>query len=278
VVGTSAPRQWLPIARLTLAEIQNDRCLALAAQLAFYFLLALFPALLFLVALVGMLPAGGALRELLTALDAVAPRELVTLLRTELDRIASGGQTGLLTAGIVGAIWTSSAAMTAIIEALNRAYDVTEWRPWWKRRLVAVLLTLALAAFTLTAMTLVLVGPDLAARIAAWLRLAPVVAVVWAGLRWPVMILLVMFALDLIFHFAPNRRARWRWLTPGAVLATVLWMLASFGFKAYVSTMGDYAATYGAIGGAIVAMLWFYLSGLAILAGAELNSVLDQRR
>jgi membrane protein len=266
---------WTEVFKRTVYEIGDDNCLGIAAQLAFYFLLALFPALLFLVALIGYLPIDDALGELLAAFGAVAPRELIALLRDQLDQIAAGNRAGLLTLGIVGAIWSSSAAMVAIIDALNRAYDITEWRPWWKRRIVAILLTVALALFILLSIVFVLVGPALSTRLADWLGLAGAVAVVWRFLRWPLMIGLVVLALDLVYHFAPNRPSRWVWITPGALVATGLWILSSFAFKLYVTNFSDYTATYGAIGAVIVTMLWFYVGGIAVLVGAEINAVVE---
>ncbi len=272
----SAPIPWSQVIAKTVKEIGDDNCLGLAAQLSFYFLLGLFPALLFFVALVGYVPLEAALAELLAALGAVAPSELVELLRGQLAQISEGSQASLLTLGVLGAVWSSSAAMVAIIDALNRAFDVTEWRPWWKRRLVAMGLTVALALFIVLSLVLVLIGPTLAFRIADWLRLGPAVAMLWAVLRWPVMISCVIIGVDLVYHFAPNRRTRWVWFTPGSVVATAAWIASSFVFKFYITTFGDYAATYGAIGGAIVTMLWFYVSSIAILIGAELNGVIEQ--
>lgn len=270
-----APARWRDIVTRTVREIGDDNCLGLAAQLAFYFLLALFPAVLFLVALVGYLPVDNALSALLSALGAVAPEELVALLRGQLDQIAQGRHGSLLTLGIIGAIWSSSAAMVAIIDALNHAYDITEWRPWWKRRFVAIALTMALALFTLVALAFVLIGPTVASRAAAWLGLAPAVALVWQLIRWPIIVLSAVLGVDLVYHFAPNRASRWAWITPGALVATALWIASSFGFKFYITNFADYTATYGTIGGVIVTMLWFYVSGLAILTGAELNGVIE---
>jgi membrane protein len=276
VANFRAAIPWTQVIDRTVREISEDNCLGLAAQLAFYFLLALFPALLFLVALIGYLPVENALDELLVTLGSVAPRQLVELLRAQLAQIADGSQTGLLTLGIIGAIWSSSAAMVAIIDALNHAYDVTEWRPWWKRRLVAIGLTIVLALFIIVSLTLVLVGPTMAFDVASWLGVGPAVALVWGLIRWPVIVSCVVLGMDLVYHVAPNRRQRWAWITPGSLLATALWIVSSLGFKLYVSNVGDYAATYGAIGGAIVTMLWFYVSGLAILIGAEVNAVIDE--
>ena len=266
--------QWLVVIRQTANEVAADRCFGLAAQLAFYFLLALFPALLFVVALIGYVPVEDALDELLTALGAIAPGALIALLRAQLNEIASGSQAGLLTLGIAGAIWSSSAATVAIIDALNHAYDVGEWRPWWKRRLVALGLTMALAILVVVSLALVLIGPPAALRIASWMGAAPAAAVLWSLLRWPLMVALAVLAVNLVYHFAPNRVARWSWITPGAVVATVLWIACSFVFKFYVINFGNYTAAYGAIGGIIVTMLWFYVSSLALLIGAELNGVL----
>lgn len=273
-----APIPWSAVLNRTLREIDEDRCFGLAAQLAFYFLLALFPALLFLVALIGYVPVENALGELLVAIGTVAPRELVELLRGQLAEVAQGSHASLVTLGILGAIWSSSAAMVAIIDALNHAYNVTEWRPWWKRRLVAIALTIALSVFTIVSLALVLIGPGLASIVTSWVPVGPAGGLIWALLRWPVMMACVVLGVDLVYHFAPNRRARWVWITPGALLATGLWIASSFAFKLYIVNLVDYAATYGAIGGAIVTMLWFYLSGLAILIGAELNGVIEASR
>jgi membrane protein len=269
------PIPWSEVVKRTVKEIGDDNCLGLAAQLAFYFLLALFPSLLFLVALIGYLPVDNALNELLIALGTVAPQELVRLLREQLAQIREGSRASLLTVGILGAIWSSSAAMVAMIDALNRAYDVTEWRPWWKRRLVAIFLTVALALFIIIALALVLVGPAMALRLADWFGLGSAVGVVWALIRWPVILFCVVFSVDLVYHFAPNRRGHWVWITPGSLLATALWIASSVAFRVYVTNFGDYTATYGAIGGAIVTMLWFYVSSIAILIGAELNGVIE---
>lgn len=272
------PITWRIVVQRTIHEISDDNCLGLAAQLAFYFLLALFPALLFLVALISYVPIDNALDELLVALGTVAPQELIELMRGQLAEIAGGRRAGLLTLGIAGALWTSSAALVAIIDALNRAYDVAEWRSWWKRRVLAIGLTIGLAFFILISMVLVLVGPNVLHSLASWVELAPAFTVLWSWLRWPLMIICVIVGVDLVFHVAPNRKTPWVWVTPGALLSTALWLGSSFAFKFYVVNFGNYTATYGTIGAVIIAMLWFYVSSLAILVGAELNGVIEQAR
>lgn len=268
----------LPVADLlkrTIAEVSDDNCIGLSAQLAFYFFLALFPALLFLVALLGYLPVDRSLAVILTALAPIAPDELLVLLREQIAELTQAQHGTLLTFGVIGALWSSSAAMVAIIDALNHAYDISDWRPWWKRRFLAITLTLALAVFALVALAFVLIGPSLASRAAAWFGLAPAVTLVWQLIRWPIIVLSAVLAIDLVYHFAPNRQAQWAWITPGALIATALWIASSFAFKFYVTNVADYSATYGTIGGIIVTMLWFYVSGLALLIGAELNAVVE---
>ena len=276
--GFRTPISLVEIVKRTVAEIGDDNCVGLAAQLAFYFFLALFPALLFLVALLGYLPIDGALLALLAAVEPVAPREMIVLLRDQIDELRTGSHVSLLTFGIVGAIWSSSAATVAIIDALNRAYDVTEWRPWWKRRLLALGLTIGLAVFIVAALLFVLVGPDVVRWAAMRFGFEPAVASVWSVLRWPLIVFFVMLGIDLVYHFAPNLKRDWTWLTPGSVLAMVMWIACSLVFKLYVSRFADFNETHGAIGGIIVILLWFYVSSFAILIGAELNGVIEQAR
>lgn len=270
-----APVGWLEIIKRTVEDSRRDGCVGMAAQLAFYFFLALFPALIFLIALLGFVPVGSVVDNALGGLGQFAPSDVVGLVRRQLNTAASS-HGGLLTFGVVGAIWSSSAAMTAIISALNRAYDIEEWRPWWKRRVIAILLTLGLAAFILASLAIVMVGPAASQAIGRWLGVGAAVAPVWNILQWPFAFLLVVFAIDLIYYFAPNADTEWVWMTPGSVLATTLWLLTSIGFKLYVGRISSFDAMYGAIGSVIVVMLWFYASGFAILVGAEMNAVIDK--
>jgi membrane protein len=176
----------------------------------------------------------------------------------------------------VGAIWSSSSAVTAIITALNRAYDIEEWRPWWKRRIIAIALTVALAVFVVLALVFVVGGGDLAAWVARMIGAGDLFASIWSIAQWALALTLVVLAVDLVYYFAPNADNKWVWVTPGSVLATALWLIASAAFKLYVENFGSYTAVHGAIGTIIVLMLWFYLSGFALLVGAELNAEIDK--
>ena len=261
-----------------MADTLEDDCAGLAAQLSFYFFLSVFPALLFLVSLLAYLPLGATLAEAVSRLEAILPAEIVALIREQVEQAAAGSHGGLLTVGVAGAIWSSSSAVTAIITALNRAYDLEEWRPWWKRRILAVLLTIAFAVFVVLAFAFVVGGADLAEWLAGRIGASDTFAVVWSIAQWPLAFALVVIAVDLVYYFAPNAETEWVWVTPGALLATVLWLIASAGFKIYVQNFGAYSAVHGAIGTVIVLMLWLYLSGFALLVGAELNAEIDKAR
>ena len=266
----------IELARRTFREILDDDCLGLAAQLAFYYLLALVPALLFLVALISVLPVHGAIDRWLDSLTGIAPGAVLNLVREELARLSRGDSTSLLTFSILGALWSSSAGMVAIISTINTAYDLDERRSWWRMRLVAIGLTLSLAIFMILAQLLLQVGPwaidVLSAR--TGMDLDPGGTIV----QWGLALVLLTLAVDLIYHVAPAARSEFTWITPGAVVAVLLWVGTSLAFRFYVQNLSDFATTYGALGSVIVVMLWFYLSGLAVLIGAEINSEIEHAR
>ena len=269
------PIGWTDLFKRTAMEVMADNCLGLAAQLAYYFFLALFPALLFLVALISFIPINNLLDTITGTLARVAPSEVLTIIQQQVVTIAQDKDGGLLTLGMLATIWSCSSGVLAIIDTLNQAYDITETRPWWKVRLTALALTVALAAFIVVSTVLVIAGPTLAEKVAEWFHLGAVFTWTWKVLQWPVVFVLVTLAIAIIFYYAPDAEQEWVWLTPGAVLATVLWLIVSLAFKLYVSNFGDYNATYGAIAGVIVLMLWFYVSALAVLVGAELNAEIE---
>jgi membrane protein len=247
----------------------------LAAELAYYFFLALFPALLFFVALASFFPIHELPEEVLSALARFAPPDVLGIIRDQLLQISKNNDGGLLTLGIVGTIWSASSGMSSVISTLNQAYHVQEARSWWRVRLTAVLLTIVLAVFIMVSFALVLVGPTLADRIAEWLNLGSVFAWTWKILQWPVVFSFVSAGIALVYFVAPDVQQRLIWVVPGSVFATIVWLLISLGFKWYVSGFGNYQKTYGAIGGVIVALLWLYVSGVAILMGAEMNAVIE---
>lgn len=255
-------------------EVIDDDCASIAAQLAYYFALALFPALLFIVALASYLPFD-VMNGVVNSMASFAPPEVLSIIRGQLESIASGEPTGLLTIGVLGALWSSSGAMTSIVSALNTAYDIPETRPWWKVRLIAIGLTIALVVFILLSFSIVIAGPNAGQWIAGWFGLSSAFDAVWTVVRWPLTFALATSGIALVFYFAPNADQDWVWITPGSILTTILWVLFSLLFRVYVTKVGDYTATYGALAGAAILLLWLYFSGLALLIGGELNSEIE---
>jgi membrane protein len=269
------PVGWVEIFKRAGNEMVTDNCLSLAASLAYYFFLALFPALLFLVALMSFFPAQGLLDSVTGTLGRLLPGEGMKIIQDQIIKIAGDQNGGLLTFGMLGTIWSTSSGMTAIIDSLNQAYDIQEGRPWWKVRLTAIGLTIALAVFIVLSTALVIVGPTLAQKVAEWFHLGLAFKWTWLVLQWPLVVALVSLGIALVYYFAPDAEQDWIWITPGSVVATLLWLIVSLGFKFYVTNFGSYNATYGAIGGVIVLLLWMYVSSLAILFGAEMNAEIE---
>ena len=269
------PVGWGELLRRTARECYEDDIFSLAAQLAYYFFLSLFPALLFFVALASFFPIQHLMDEVVRTLGRFAPPDIVAFVLEQLRELSNRESGGILTFAFLFTIWSTSAAMVAIIGTLDRAYDIEDSRPWWKVRLLAVGLTIALVLFILISFALVLGGPPIAERLADRLALGAAFEWSWKILQWPVVFLLVVTAVALVYYFAPDAEQEFVLITPGALVATLLWIAISVGFRLYVVNFGEYNETYGALGGVIVLLLWFYLSGLAILAGAEMNAEIE---
>jgi membrane protein len=257
------------------SEFSADEVSDRAAALAYYFLFALFPALLFLTALLGFLPIPNLMDRLMEYISEALPGDAASILQKTLTEIMGGASSGLLSIGVLGALWAGSNGMASIMSALNVAYDVKETRPWWKAKLLAVVLTLGFSGFILTALVLMVFGPKIGETVAGWVGLGAVFTLVWNIASIPLVMVLVAIGIALVYYLAPNVEQHWRWVTPGSVVALVLWLVASFGLRFYVTHFANYNATYGSIGGVILLMLWLYLSGMALLLGAEVNSEIE---
>ena len=269
------PFGWWDLLTRTVKEFVADNGLGLAAQLAYYFFFSLFPAVLVGLAFASFFPLEHFVDRMVATLGGVVPGDIIRIVQDQVRKISEGNNGGLLTFGVLAALWSSSAAVMGLIDALNHAYDIEEGRPWWKVRLLSLGLTLGLAAFILIAFALVLVGPTAAEYIARVTGLGPVFAWTWKILQWPVVLALVSIGAGLVYYFAPDAEQEWVWVTPGAILAAIIWLAASLGFKFYVANFATYTETYGAIGGVMVLLLWFYLSGVVFLLGAELNAEIE---
>jgi membrane protein len=270
---------WKTFVQRLWSRINDHDIFGSAAQLSYYFLLALFPLLLFLISLLGYFAeAGSELRnKLITYLATVMPSSAITLVHTTLEEISQASGGGKLSLGILAALWAASNGMGAISDTLNDAYGVKEQRPWWKVRLVAIVLTIAVSILIVVALAIVLFGGQIGDRVATHFGFSGVFTIVWKILQWPIALFFLLLTFDLIYSFAPDvRRRKRKWWTFGSVAAVVMWLLVSFGFRLYLHFFNSYSVTYGSLGAVIVLMLWFYFTGLAILIGGEINSELEQ--
>ena len=256
-------------------EFWNDEIPDRAAALAYYFLFAIFPALLFLTTLFGLLPGPQLWDQLMGYAARVLPPEALTVVQKTLGQIVSGAGKGLLSVGAVVALWGGSSGMVSAMTALNVAYGVTDDRPWWKRRLIAIALTLGCSVFVLLAMLLLVTGPRMAGVAAAFLGLGEVFTAIWSLASIPVAMLLALVGVALMYYFAPAVEQDWRWLTPGSAVCLLLWVAMSLVLRFYVQRFTDYNAAYGSIGGVILLVLWLYLSSVVLLLGAEINSEIE---
>jgi membrane protein len=254
-----------------------DELLGRAAQLSFYILLALFPALIVLTALMGVFSVRNYMPELMSYLSQVLPNDALSMVERFLRHVAEGSGADILSLGGMGALWASSSGMTAIMDALNVVYDVeSDRRPFWKVRATAILLTIGLAGFVILSLTLVLYGPSIGAWVADLVGLGRVFVVAWSILQWPVVIGIMLFVVGVIYYVCPDIRQNWRWVSPGSAFAVVMWIVVSLGFKLYVDNFGDYNKVYGSIAGVIVLMLWLYWSGMVLLLGGEINAEIEK--
>ena len=233
------------------------------------------PALLTLISIASFFPVSNLIDETVALLGRFAPPDVLRIITDQIKAISESQQGGILTFAFVLTVWSSSGAMVSIITTLNAAYDITEGRPWWKTRLTAIGLTVGVALFILTSISIVLVGPTFAEHLATSMHLGAAFKWTWLVLQWPVIFVLVVTGIGLVYYFAPDAEQEWVWVTPGSILATVLWVVVSLGFKAYISYFGNYNETYGTLGAFIMLLTWFYLSGLAILVGAEVNAEIE---
>lgn len=260
------------------SEIEKDDVFGRSAQLAYYFLLALFPLLLFLTSFIGLVMGSGTgLRHsLFNYLGQVLPGDAFKLVDSTMYEVSAASGGGKIAFGILAALWAASNGMGAITQALNVAYDVKEARPWWRQRLTAVGLTIALSVLIISALVLVLYGERIIDQIAGGYGFGEVFTITWKVLQWPIALFFMLLAFAFIYYLAPDLRdQKWTWVTPGAAVGVGLWLLVSFGFRAYLHFFNSYSKTYGTLGAVIILMLWLYLTGAAILIGGEVNSEIE---
>jgi membrane protein len=268
----------LKLTQLVVKKIGEDELSTRSAALSYYFILALFPMLLFLVSLVGVFAGPGSqLREtIISGLGRLAPGSASELVHSVVNQTFKSSSGLKLAMGLLGALWAASGGMSAVVISLNVVYRVSETRPWWKQKLTILSLTLALAALIIVALVLVLYGGKIGQLVASQIGLGDIFRIAWKVLQWPLAFAAMFFSYSIIYYFAPNLEERkWHWVTPGAVLGVALWLIASLGFRLYLHFFNSYSATYGSLGAVIILMLWLYITGFAILIGGEANWVIE---
>ena len=269
---------WRELAKRVWKEIQEDEIFGRAAELSYYFLLALFPFLIFLTSILGLiLGSGNSTRQMLfDYLARVMPPAAFQLISQTMIEVSSASSGGKISFGLLAALWAASNGMTAITTSLNSAYDVEETRPWWKQRLTAIALTMSLSVLIISALILVVAGGWIADWLGATFGLGSTFPLAWKIIQWPIVLFCITFAFALIFYFAPDiHEQKWHWLTPGAAIGVALWLLVSIAFRVYLNFFDSYSATYGSLGAVIILMLWLYFTGTAVLIGGEINSEIE---
>lgn len=269
------------VLRKTAREFSTDQCTDLAAALTYYAVLSLFPALVVVVSLLGVFGQGQRTTDaVLQIVEDLGPSSAVDTLRAPIQQLVEAPSAGFaLAAGIVGALWSASGYIGAFGRAMNRIYEVEEGRPIWKLRPLQLLLTfVGLVAAALVALMLAVSGP-IADAVGNVIGLGEQAQQVWSIARWPVVLVFVIAAVAVLYHSSPNvRQPKFRWISIGAGVAILVWILASVGFGFYVSNFGSYNKTYGALAGVIVFLLWLWLTNVALLFGAELDAELERGR
>jgi membrane protein len=267
---------WREFGRRFVKEFQEDTVTDVAAQLSYYFLFSLFPLLVVLVTLVAYMPfAPGAVDAMLDRIRPLVPGDALGLVTGHMESLVGETRPKLLTAGLLIALWTASRGVDALRKALNLAYDVAESRPMWKTQGLAILMTLAGILLIPLSFAFFLMGGRLGAWVAEKLALVDAFHLVWSWLRWPFTASLVMLMLALCYYVLPDVKQRFKYITPGSMLGTVMWLLTTWGFTQYVEHFGKYNVTYGSIGGVVVLLLWLYLTGLVFILGGEINAILE---
>lgn len=267
--------KWELLKRL-YSEVIEDDVLTRSAALAYYFVSALIPMIFFLMAILGFIARNHDLqRGLLDYIGRFLPADAFNLIRKTLHEIAVTSTGSKLAFGLVFAMWTGSGGVSSLMDALNRCYHVKEARPWWKSRLIALGLTVAIAALTIVALIIVLYGGNIAKFVGSEVGLSSFAVLAWRIAQWPIALVFVTASFALLYYWGPDAKQQWQWITPGSTVGVVLWVGTSLLFRVYLHFFDSYSKTYGSLGAVIVLLLWLYISGLAILLGGEINSEIE---
>jgi membrane protein len=267
--------EWPAALKSSFSDFMRDDCMGLAQQIAYSSLLAFFPAVAFLVGALGIFHLFDDVEQLL---DPIAPSGVITFISSLQHDSKGGASVAAFVIGFFGAVWAASGAMGSVIKAVNRAYELQETRPFWRVRVIAIVLVVSTGIATAGVFLLVVVGGSLGDAIAEKAGLGGAFQWTWAILRWPVTFCAILLFFALVYYLAPNKKVRsWKWITPGSLLGSLLWLALSALFALYVTYAGNYTKTYGTIASGVILLLWLNYSAFALLYGAELNSELERQ-
>ena len=274
-------RSWLYVVRKTIREFLKDQCTDLAAALTYYAVLAIAPALLAVVSVLGLVGDPEAMiQNVLKIVGDVGPAEAAETLEPIVTRLSQTPSAGLtFVIGLVVALWSASGYVAAFSRGMNRVYEVDEGRPIWKLRPVILVVTVVLVLIAVVIVAAAVLSGGVARSLADTLGLDETVVSVWDIAKWPVIVALVVVAIAILYYATQNvQQPKFRWISVGGVVAVVVWILASVGFGFYVTNFGSYNETYGSLAGVIMFLLWLWLTNLALLFGAELDAELERGR
>lgn len=266
----------ITLSKRVYSEFGDDEVLTRSAALAFYFITALVPMLFFLVGVLGFFAQSQNLQASMFNYAArVLPPDAFTLLQKTLKEIATN-TTGLkLFIGLALALWSGSGGVSSMMDALNRCYHVNDSRPYWKQKLIAIGLTITLAATGVLALVIILYGGTIAEFVGAHTGLSDVTVLAWKVAQWPLAFFFIVFGFALLYYWGPDAEQDWAWITPGSLFGVVLWIAASLGFRVYLHYFNSYSKTYGSLGAVIILLYWLFISGMAFLIGGEINSEIE---
>ena len=261
----------------TYADVERNHTLQMAAALSYYFVMSLFPALIFLSAIVAFLPITGLFDQTLDLMARFVPPEGMEIVRKVLSDAVTPNRGAFLSLGFLGTLWTASGGFAAAIEALNIAYDAEETRPFWKTRFLAMFLALAIGLLLLIALLVMILGPHFGQWLASQMHLSRVWLWVWPYIHWMISVGFTVLAVEALYFLGPNVKQRFLATLPGAILSVGFWIGFSFLLGIYFRTFANFNKTYGTLGAGIALMVWLYWTGFAMLVGAELNAELAKR-
>ena len=269
---------WVTFFARCYRKALDTDLLSRSAQVAFYFTFSLFPLLFFLISLFGLVldSTEGLKQEMFTYLRQLMPTTAFDLVRRTVEEVVESSSTGKLTLGLAITLWSASAGIDSIRNALNAVYELRENRSWWTRKLQSIAITLLLILLTAIVLLIVFYGWQMFQAGLAMIGFEVTSSLVLKAIQWISILLVMLFACEVIYNLLPNyRRSKWLWITPGSVTAIVLWLLLTNGFRLYLEYFNSYGKAYGSLGALIILLLWLYLTALVIIVGGAINSVYE---